>query len=65
MVKTNFSLSNIQMWYDSFNLFLGKIRENIQITKELLKTEMNHDEITADNYKDRKDIWVDLVKNDV
>ena len=40
------------MWYDSFKLFIKKIRKDFYITKELLKTEMNHDDIDGDNYKD-------------
>ena len=42
------------MWYDS-----------IKLQKELLKTEMNHDEVYPDTWKDKKDEWLDYVKNDV
>ena len=35
------------------------------LQKELFKTEMNYDEIYADNWRDKKDEWVDYVKNNV
>ena len=47
------------------NYSLKKLGKTFELSKELLKTEMNHDEITADNYKDKKDIWLPYVKNDV
>ena len=33
--------------------------------KELLRTEMNHDEVDGTNYKDKRDWWLDYVKQDV
>ena len=30
-----------------------------------MKTEQNLDELTGDNYKDKKHIWNDFAKNDV
>ena len=53
------------MWYDSFKLFVEKLGKTFRLQKELLKTEMNHDEIDYNNYKDKKDEWLDYVKNDV
>ena len=47
------------------NYSLKKLGKTFKLPKELLKTEMNHDEIAADNYKDKKDIWLPYVKNDV
>ena len=47
------------------NYSLKKLRKTFELPKELLKTEMNHDDINADNYKDKKDIWLPYVKNDV
>ena len=47
------------------NYSLKKLGRTFKLPKELLKTEMNHDEIDANNYKDKKDIWVPYVKNDV
>ena len=44
---------------------LKKLGKTFRLQKELLKTEMNHDEIDANNYKERKDIWLPYVKNDV
>ena len=47
------------------NYSLKKLGKTFELPKELLKTEMDHDEINANNYKDRKDIWLPYVKNDV
>ena len=47
------------------NYSLKKLGKTFELPKELLKTEMNHDDINADNYKDKKDIWLPYVKNDV
>ena len=47
------------------NYSLKKLGKTFKLPKELLKTEMNHDEIDANNYKDKKDIWLPFVKNDV
>ena len=47
------------------NYSLKKLGNTFELPKELLKTEMNHDEIDANNYKDKKDIWLSYVKNDV
>ena len=47
------------------NYSLKKLGKTSEIPKELLKTEMNHDDIDANNYKDKKDIWLPYVKNDV
>ena len=47
------------------NYSLKKIGKTFKLPKELLKTEMNHDVIDGDNYKDEKDIWLPYVKNDV
>ena len=53
------------MWYDSFKLFFKKLGNTFKLPKELLKREMNHDDINGDNYKDKKDFWLPFVKNDV
>ena len=42
-----------------------KLGKTFKLPKELLKTEMNHDDIDGDNHKDKKDIWLPYVKNDV
>ena len=47
------------------NYSLKKLGKTFELPKELLKTEMNHDEIDANNYKDKNDIWLLYVKNDV
>ena len=47
------------------NYSLKKLGKTFELPKELLKTEMNHDEIDANNYKDKKDIWLPYVKKDV
>ena len=50
------------MWYESFKLFIKKTRKNFQITKEFLKTEMNPNEVDCNTYKNKKDEWLDCVK---
>ena len=47
------------------NYSLKKLGPTFKLPKELIKTEMNHDEITGDNYKNKKNIWLPYVKNDV
>ena len=47
------------------NYSLKKLGKTFKLPKELLKTEMNHDDIDVDNYKNKKDIWLPYVKNDV
>ena len=47
------------------NYSLKKLGKTFKLPKELLKTEMNHDDIDGDNYKNEKDIWLPYVKNDV
>ena len=47
------------------NNSIKKLGKTLKLPKELLKTEMNHDDIDGDNYKDKKDIWLPYVKNDV
>ena len=47
------------------NYSLEKLGKIFELPKELLKKEMDHDEINANNYKDKKDIWMPYVKNDV
>ena len=47
------------------NYSLEKLGKTFKLPKELLKTEMKHDDIDGNNYKDKKDIWLSYVKNDV
>ena len=47
------------------NYSLKKLGKTFKLQKELLKTEMNHDEIDGNNYKDKIDEWLAYVKNDV
>ena len=44
---------------------LKKLGRTFRLPKALLKTEMNHDDINGDNYKNKKDFWLPYVKNDV
>ena len=53
------------MWYDSFKLFSKKTGKTFKLQKELLKTEMNHDKVDGSIYKDRKNEWLDYVKQNV
>ena len=47
------------------NYSLKKLGKTFKLPKELLKTEMNHDEIDENNWRDKKDEWLPYVKNDV
>ena len=47
------------------NYSLRKLGKTFKLPKELLKTEMNHDEIDENNWRDKKDEWLPYVKNDV
>ena len=44
---------------------LEKLGRTFELQKELLKTEMNHNDVYGDNYKDKIDEWLPYVKNDV
>ena len=44
---------------------LNKLGKTFSLQEGLLKTEMDHDEVDYDNYKDKKDEWLPYVKNDV
>ena len=44
---------------------LKKLGKTFKLPKELLKTEMNHDEIDENNWRDKKYEWLPHVKNDV
>ena len=58
--KTIFRCGMTQLKYS-----LEKIGKTFEIQKELVKTEMDHDEVHGNNYKDKKDDWLPYVKQDV
>ena len=47
------------------NYSLKKLGKSFKLQKELLKTEMNHDVVDGNNYKNKKDEWLPYVKQDV
>ena len=47
------------------NYSLRKIGKTFKLPKELLKTEMNHDQIDENNWRDKKSERLPYVKNDV
>ena len=47
------------------NYSLEKLGKTFKLQKELLKTKMNHNEVYSDTWKNKKDEWLDYVKNDV
>ena len=47
------------------NYSLEKLGKTFKLPKDLLKTEMNHDEIDENIWRDKKDEWLPYVKNDV
>ena len=44
---------------------LKKSGKTFKLKNELLKTEIDQDEVDGENYKDKKDEWLDYVKQDV
>ena len=47
------------------NYSFKKLGKTFKLQKDFLKTEMNHDEVDGDNYKDKMIEWLPYVKNDV
>ena len=47
------------------NYSFKKLEKTFKLQKELLKTEMDHDEVDGNKYKDKKTERLDYVKNDV
>ena len=47
------------------NYILKKLGKTFKLPKEILKTEIDHNDIDGNNYKDKKDIWLPCLKNDV
>ena len=47
------------------NYSLKILGKTFKLPIELLKAEINHDDMNGDNYKDKTDIWLPYVKNDV
>ena len=47
------------------NYSLKKLGKTFKLQKDFLKTQMNQDEIDENNWRDKKNQWVDYVQNDV
>ena len=47
------------------NYSLKKLGQTFELHKDFLKSEMNHDEVDVNNYKDKQSEWLPSVKNDV
>ena len=47
------------------NYSLQKLGKTLKLQKELLKTEMNQDEVDGNIYKDKQSEWLPYVKQDV
>ena len=47
------------------NCSLRNLGTTLKLQKEFLKTERNRNEIDYNNYKDKKDEWLDYVKQDI
>ena len=47
------------------NYSLKRFGKTFKLQKELLKSEIDHDGVDGNNYKDKKDEWLPYVKNDV
>ena len=61
--KSSISFSRCGMIH--LNYSLKKLGKTFKLQKGLLKTEMNHDEIDENNYKDKKLEWLDYIEYDV
>ena len=53
------------MWYDSFDLFFINLGKTFKLQKEILKNEINYDEVYSETWRDKKSERLDYVKNDV
>ena len=53
------------MWYDSFDLLVKKIGRTFKLQKEIIKTEINHDEVDENSYMNNKDEWLPYVTIEV
>ena len=42
---------------------LKNLGKTFRLQKEFLKTEMNHNDVDCKKYKDKKNEWLDYVKN--
>ena len=42
------------MWYDSLNYSMKKLGKTFKLQKEFLKSEMDHDGVDGNNYKDKQ-----------
>ena len=47
------------------NYSLAKLGRTFKLQKEILKTEMNHDDVDGNNYMNKKDEWLPYVKQGV
>ena len=47
------------------NYSLRKLGKTFKLQKELLKTEMNHEDVVGNNYMKKKDEWLTYVEQDV
>ena len=47
------------------NYSLKRLGRTFKLQNEVLKNEMNHDEVDGNNYKDKKDEGLDYLKQDV
>ena len=47
------------------NYSLRKLGRTFELQKEVLKAEMNHDEVDGNNYKVKEGEWIDYGKNEV
>ena len=55
---------NFRIGMTHLNYSLKKLGKTFKLEKELLKTEMNHDETDENNWRDKRNKGVDFVKND-
>ena len=61
MVKENSSISKYKCGMTHLNYFLNILGKTFKLQKEFLKTQMTHDEVYSDTWKDKKSKWLDYV----
>ena len=63
--KTNPQYLHFRCGMTHLNYSFKKLRKTFKLQKESSKTEMNHDGIDYNNYRDKINEWLPYVKNDV
>ena len=63
--KQTFQYLHFSSGMTHLNYSFKKVGKTFKLQKDLLETEMNHDEIDCNKYRDKINEWLAYVKNDV